>query len=404
MHAKVIIAISLAQFEINHRPLNLVLAADADVLRDRAIDESIDSTLCVAPRRAARHDDRPSSTRDAFDRDDEAGSAVVARSSRRATTARARDRERERDGIGRASDRSVAASSLARVQRCSREDGRISRPRDSVRCRRVVRRGRGARARTRASGEDEDEFAVFRFTLGIPGFDDEDVPRVVGALGAAGLFANRIVAGTDGASEALGRSETVGAALCLACAIAPELGRALKGGERGGGGRGSSATADGADGNSVFAMDENASEKAREDCAWVSYAVLTNTLASGVLFVDGDGRARLVRGTVQSRDDGAPDASKSATLARAGEAWSTASASVATEQYLDSRWEIDRAGANAWGFLSAASESVFARRCTSGGGGALIAWSDVPRAFTTKDRLWLGALADKLDRAFTHAA
>ena len=260
------------------------------------------------------------------------------------------------------------------------------------------------RARTRASGEDEDEFAVFRFTLGIPGFDDEDVPRVVGALGAAGLFANRVAAGTDGASEALGRSETVGAALCLACAIAPELGRALKGGERGGGERGSGAKADGADGNSVFAMDENASEKAREDCAWVSYAVLTNTLACGVLFVDGDGRARLVRGTVQSRDDGAPDASKSATLARAGEAWSTASASVATEQYLDSRWEIDRAGANAWGFLSAASESVFARRCTSGGGGALIAWSDVPRAFTTKDRLWLGALADKLDRAFTDAA
>ena len=70
---------------------------------------------------------------------------------------------------------------------------------------------------------------MFRFTLGIPGFDDEDVPRVVGALGAAGLFANKIVAGTDGASEALGRSETVGAALCLACAIAPELGRALKG-------------------------------------------------------------------------------------------------------------------------------------------------------------------------------
>jgi hypothetical protein len=150
-------------------------------------------------------------------------------------------------------------------------------------------------------------------------------------------------------------------------------------------------------------MDENASEKAREDCAWASYAVLTNTLASGVLFVDGDGRARLVRGTVRSRDDGAPDASKAATLARAGEAWSTASASVTTEQYLDSRWEIDGAGANAWGFLSPTSESVFARRCASGGG-ALIAWSNVPRAFTTKDRLWLGALADKLDRAFTDAA
>jgi hypothetical protein len=45
--------------------------------------------------------------------------------------------------------------------------------------------------RTRAV-EDEDEFAIFRFTLGIPGFDDEDIPRAVGALGALGLCAKQI--------------------------------------------------------------------------------------------------------------------------------------------------------------------------------------------------------------------
>ena len=32
--------------------------------------------------------------------------------------------------------------------------------------------------------------AVFRFTLGIPGFDDTYIPRVIGALGILVLFAN----------------------------------------------------------------------------------------------------------------------------------------------------------------------------------------------------------------------
>ena len=43
----------------------------------------------------------------------------------------------------------------------------------------------------RAAAQDE-EFAVFRFTLGIPGFDDEDIPRVVGFIGASLLVANHL--------------------------------------------------------------------------------------------------------------------------------------------------------------------------------------------------------------------
>ena len=47
--------------------------------------------------------------------------------------------------------------------------------------------------------------AVFRFTLGIPGFDDALIPRAVGALGAAALVANHVLgAGSPSAAQARG--------------------------------------------------------------------------------------------------------------------------------------------------------------------------------------------------------
>ena len=39
---------------------------------------------------------------------------------------------------------------------------------------------------------EEPDFAVFRFTLGIPGFDDADIPRVLGGLAIVLLVANHI--------------------------------------------------------------------------------------------------------------------------------------------------------------------------------------------------------------------
>ena len=45
-------------------------------------------------------------------------------------------------------------------------------------------------------GDDALDVAVFRFTLGIPGFDDDLIPRVVGALGAALLAGNHVLAGS----------------------------------------------------------------------------------------------------------------------------------------------------------------------------------------------------------------
>lgn len=43
------------------------------------------------------------------------------------------------------------------------------------------------------AGFEETDIAVFRFTLGIPGFDDALIPRVVGLIGAALLVTNHLL-------------------------------------------------------------------------------------------------------------------------------------------------------------------------------------------------------------------
>lgn len=48
------------------------------------------------------------------------------------------------------------------------------------------------RARIKVRAQDMD-VQVFRFTLGIPGFDDAYIPRVVGVIGGAMLTVNHIM-------------------------------------------------------------------------------------------------------------------------------------------------------------------------------------------------------------------
>lgn len=47
--------------------------------------------------------------------------------------------------------------------------------------------------------------AVFRFTLGIPGFEDRFIPRVVGAAGAALLVVNHVLGAQPAPAAQVGR-------------------------------------------------------------------------------------------------------------------------------------------------------------------------------------------------------
>lgn len=68
-------------------------------------------------------------------------------------------------------------------------------------------------------GEDVD-VSVFRFTLGIPGFDDKYVPRVIGAVGLLLLAVNHVL-GAQPPPAAQTASEVVGGILAALCIVVP---------------------------------------------------------------------------------------------------------------------------------------------------------------------------------------
>lgn len=287
------------------------------------------------------------------------------------------------------------------TNRRDRGCGGVAKTEQSRRREQITRASIRTSTRLRALESDEDEFAVFRFTLGSDVLSDDDVPRAVGALGGLALCANGATSGAAAAGDALARSEIIGAMLVLGCLIAPTIGAYVKRNEDGAiGGGGRADSGDDASGSSTFALDERASERASEDLAWASYAVLTNTLACGVMYVDADGVARVARGRLRSRSDGRLDESKSEALARATSAFAASSLGReggTFDTYLSSRREIDKEGANEWEFLPPDAECVFACR-PADAKGVVVAWSLSARAFGKKDRAWLDALALKLDR------
>ena len=123
------------------------------------------------------------------------------------------------------------------------------------------------------AAQDEDEFATFRFTLGIPGFDDEDIPRVVGFLGASLLLVNHLASSNP--SDAQARTELIGATLAAACVITPTIGRRLNEANAGVSG----GTLDVAGGEQVFAFAPGVDDVAKSDLAWGTFALLTQTNA-----------------------------------------------------------------------------------------------------------------------------
>ena len=140
------------------------------------------------------------------------------------------------------------------------------------------------------------DVAVFRFTLGIPGLDDAQVPRIIGALALAGLAANRVFGGgIAGALPAAsqGRAEAAAAVLALACVALPSI-EALIADAEPGRGRGAVAAlpgtaqafrvasaggerkeGEGGGEGSQSSLQEDGGAAAAE-LAWSSYALLRN--------------------------------------------------------------------------------------------------------------------------------
>ena len=74
-------------------------------------------------------------------------------------------------------------------------------------------KNRWPRSAHKVRASDEDEFEIFRFTLGIPFLDDEDVPCILGLCCAACSVSNHLA--TVNASVAQARMEIMSILLVL---------------------------------------------------------------------------------------------------------------------------------------------------------------------------------------------
>lgn len=181
------------------------------------------------------------------------------------------------------------------------------------------------------SADAAADVAVFRFTLGIPGLDDAQVPRIIGALALLGLAANRFFGGGGGGEGAEAsspllhllssappsqiRAEAVAAVLDLACVALPTVEGLIADAEPGRG-RGAVAALPGSaqtfrvapstswkreeegesprsSSSSPSASSSSSSSSLREDAAaaelaWSTYALLRNANCCTVVVLAGD--------------------------------------------------------------------------------------------------------------------
>lgn len=247
-----------------------------------------------------------------------------------------------------------------------------------------------------AAGDDDMELAVFRFTLGIPGFDDALIPRVVGILGGALLLLNHIMS-VQPVSGAQTRVEVLGAALAAIAIASPSLQRRLDELKPGRGRQAPAAQVDG--GTNVFAIADQLGEGAQRDLAWASYAILRNANACGV-FVVHQGRVQMCRGVLGSEVDAQTPGE---TLKKATQAWQCIQPKSG---YFEDRGQLVRQSFRECALLPSGTGSVFVVPLAPLGGGNagdggsfLVLVSERERSLSRKEQLWAQGVAARVEAA-----
>mmetsp|Transcript_5952 Transcript_5952/g.17036 ORF Transcript_5952/g.17036 Transcript_5952/m.17036 type:complete len:345 (+) Transcript_5952:52-1086(+) len=254
-----------------------------------------------------------------------------------------------------------------------------------------------------AAGQDDLDFAVFRFTLGIPGFDDDLIPRVVGVLGAVLLTANHLAAGSAAGSAALGRAEALGVAISAVCIATPSIQQRLKQPRPV---RGATKAAP------AFLLASDLTSMHQVELAWASFALMRNTAATALLVVRGS-QVLAARGALGSAAVGGETAQQLVALSQAVEAAQRASGSGLTQLqsafsgtsrqlYLADPAAMRSVGADQWSFAPSDSRSALAVRIEPTNGdesGLLLLFCDQQRGLSQRQRSWAAAIASKLSSA-----
>mmetsp|Transcript_35845 Transcript_35845/g.91580 ORF Transcript_35845/g.91580 Transcript_35845/m.91580 type:complete len:304 (+) Transcript_35845:727-1638(+) len=247
--------------------------------------------------------------------------------------------------------------------------------------------GRAPRLTVTGTGQDEElELAVFRFTLGIPGFDDALIPRVVGLLGGALLAVNHM----SGSGDAQARTEALGLTLAALGILTPSIEARLKDMDPR---RGRKPQAESIAGSAnFFGIAPDLAETAKRDLAWASFALLKNTNTAGVMVV-GPGRQVLLARGAMGAGPGQPPS-----LPSLSEAAGTAPSAALLDggrAYLRDAAAIYEAGGQQCAWLPGGAASLLL--LPLGEAGVLCLWSERARALSRKEQQWAAAIAVKLE-------
>ncbi|PNH01502.1 hypothetical protein TSOC_012610, partial [Tetrabaena socialis] len=236
-------------------------------------------------------------------------------------------------------------------------------------------------------GDEDLDVAVFRFTLGIPGFDDRLIPRVVGCAIGALLVLNNVL-GAQPTPDAQARAEWLCALLAALCLLVPDIEERLREAMPG---RGRQKAADAIAGAANgFFLEPSLGEAAKKELAWASFSLLKNTNCCGVL-VAARGRVLLARGALGSAVVTPGDAARSlaamsAELAAAGGGQLSEVASGAVPQlWLPERGVLGSLGGTALAAVPAGAQCLVAQHVATPNGqpALLLAFSERPRCETS---------------------
>eukprot|EP00892_Ulva_mutabilis_P011830 jgi/Ulvmu1/9019/UM005_0110.1 len=254
------------------------------------------------------------------------------------------------------------------------------------------------RARVTARAQDLD-VQVFRFTLGIPGFDDANIPRVVGIVGGALLTVNHLMSASP-VSDAQVRGEAIGACMALLLIALPSIEAELK---QLGASQGRKAAAKEVAGAQSLFLYKSANENAARNLAWVSFACLRNSNTSSLLVV-WKGTVQIARGAFATEGDvGTTD--RDASLQQFQKSLDGTLQGISIMQALpdDGEYMPNRQAMREKGVaqLSCVAEGIqsamlFPLADNSDGASFMLVLSEFERALGSKDQAWLRSVRNKV--------
>lgn len=235
---------------------------------------------------------------------------------------------------------------------------------------------------TDTQNQQQLNLSVLRFTLGIPGLDESNLPRWIGyAFGSLLLLNHFLGSHSNYITPSQLRSEALGISLAAFSVFVPFLGKFLKGASQ----VDQASLPDGSE--QVFVMSQNISNSIKEDLAWGTYILLRNTNTVSVLIsIQG---ALCVRGYWSTPEN----ISKSNALG-----WFEKQIEqIGLSNLEDTLYFPQSTDSELWKILPIGTRSLLVQPVLleEQSKGFLLVASSISFAYNNRDRLWIEAIADK---------